>query len=603
MKNKKILRMIALATVITAAVCCFGGCTNAPQTPSPTVDPFDDPNVTYDAQQWVANEIVFTADKEYEEPVYSTTFEAVFTNTTTGTTYTVPGFWNGGTEWIIRYALTEKGDWIYKTTFSDETDSGLNGKEGTLKCGAYKGELDIYKHGFIKTETGKHYFMYADGTPFLYIGDTHWSLPMEEYDGIGDIEQDVADQYGITSQFKYIMDYRANQGFTVIESQPLSAYEGVTGNSWFGDANGDIFTYGVNDFILEKFKTYDKYFEYIAEKGFVHSHSQLSYPEELIEVCIGDNVTMTDEHLEALCRYWVARYSAYPVMWATTQEGDANYYGWGGCTNENNPWIKVFNYIQKYDPYDHPASCHQEGTRTTNVNNSVFSSLDGYTFYAMQYVDEGVTVGSVHNFKVLKEYWNNEGSLPVVNYEGRYDRFWIGPNGVRSQFWSAFLNGAFGFGYGVQPIWEFFWAAASTEEKNMFGETFQSDLTWLEGLMAEGGREMSYMKKFFSGYEWWKLEPCFDGNEYFTPMSTNYAAATIGNELYIGYFFNPREYNIDGLFTGMKDGLYEIKWYDPHTGEYREDCTVTERITNGQYLIAGSPAVSDWVVVARYTGE
>ena len=213
MKKRNLFIILGIILVAALAI-CLSSCSNEnnPPEPTATVDPFDDPTVTYDAQQWVAGELKFTSDKEYDVPVYNVDTDCVFTNTTTGTTYTVPAFWNGGTEWIVRYALTEKGDWTWKTTCTDAENAGLNGKEGTLKCGAYKGDLDIYKHGFIKTEKGKHYFMYADGTPFFYLGDTHWSLPMEDLDGIGKgITAEEAEKNGITSQFEYIMDYRAKQ--------------------------------------------------------------------------------------------------------------------------------------------------------------------------------------------------------------------------------------------------------------------------------------------------------------------------------------------------------------------------------------------------------
>ncbi|MBQ3848791.1 MAG: DUF4038 domain-containing protein, partial [Clostridia bacterium] len=432
----------------------------------------------------------------------------------------------------------------------------------------------------------------------------------EDLDGIGKgITEEDAQKYGITSQFKYIMDYRAQQGFTVIQSQQLSTYVGVTGNSWMGDSKGDIFTYGVNDFILEKFKTLDRYFEYIAEKGLVHSHTQFSYPEELIEI---NKKKLTDEMLEKLCRYWVARYSAYPVMWATTQEGDDDYYEYNKNTPETNRWRDVFIYVQKYDPYDHPATCHQENAWHTRVNNSSFKDLDGYTFYAMQY-SVGTGPDSDQNFEFLKEYYNNEGSLPVVNYEGCYDHFWIGPKGARSQGWCAYLNGVFGHGYGMQPIWEFFWAANDTNQDSRYGETYRRDQNWIEGLTSSGGFAMGYMRTFLEQYEWWNLVPCFDGNDYYTPNGTNYSVATVGNDLYVGYFYGSGIYrSIFGTFTNMKKGEYEIKWYNPQDGTYRwydaeneefvNEPTANVNIKDGTYLIPGKPDLEDWVVVAKFVG-
>ena len=219
------------------------------------------------AEKWVAYEISFDSDVLYPDPVYTCDLDVVFTNADTGTTFTQPAFWCGGTAWKVRVALTELGEWSYETKCTDTQNTGLHGKVGNIQCVPYSGDLAIYKHGFLKTEKGTRYFMYDDGTPFFYLGDTHWTLPVEEIDGIGGISQELADEYGITSQFQYIMDVRMAQGYTVMQTQPLGWYTGATGNSWFGNAGGSIFDYGVNDMIVEKFNQYDRYFATLQKRA------------------------------------------------------------------------------------------------------------------------------------------------------------------------------------------------------------------------------------------------------------------------------------------------------------------------------------------------
>ncbi len=543
-------------------------------------------------QRWVAAEIDFASSKEYDTPVYDTEMDVIFTHGKTGKTLKIPAFWDGGSTWTVRFALTETGEWSWKTVCSDKENTGLHGKSGKVTCIAYAGKLAIYQHGFLKTETGKPYFMYADGTPFFYLGDTHWSLPMEELDGIGELLPDIASKKGITSQFEYIMDYRAQQGYTVIQSQQLAVYTGVSGNSWMGDATGSIFEHGVNALILEKFQTLDRYFAYIAKKGLVHSHTQFSYPEELIEAWLGSTSFFTEEELKALCRYWVARYCAYPVLWATTQEGDNDYYEWAGCTGDNNPWKMVLEYVAQYDPYDHPSTCHQENTGGTRVNNSAFKDLPNHSWYAAQW-SFSYEDGRFLDWPMLKEYWNNPGHKPVVNYEGRYDHYWTGTFGARSQGWVAFMNGQFGMGYGIQPIWNLFWAGNDAVPPTTDGvETYDSGLSWLEGLYADAGEQLTYMKQFFQQVDWWKLEPCFDGNAYYKPNGSNYSVATIGNEVYLGYFYGKSKNKpMLGTLTGMANGEYTVRWMNCRTGGYTAAETVT--VTDGTWQIPGKPDSGD----------
>ena len=558
-----------------------------------------------ETEKWVACEIEFESSKEYENPVYTVDTDVVFYNKTSGTALKVPAFWDGGTSWKVRFAPTEVGEWSFYTVCTDTANSGLHHRGGSVICKEYSGDLDIYKHGFVKTEPGKNYFVYDDGTPFFYLGDTHWTLAIEEIDGYGSVEtqkfagitKELADQYGITSQFDYIINYRVEQGYTVIQSQPLYWWD-VNDQIWFQDGAENIFTLGVNDFMLEKFEQYDRYFKIIADYGLVHSNTQFGYPTTLMSAYFGGKIT--DEQLEKLSRYWVARYSAYPVMWATTQEGDNDYYGVdrGDCeaTPETNPWLKVIDYVHKYDAYNHPSTCHQEHWSFTSVGNSNFGKLESHTWYASQY---NTPLNSAINWELMREYWNNPGSKPVVNYEGRYDHFWTGTEGSRAQGWIAYMNGQVGYGYGVQPIWSIFWAQNGITDFNSKDESgeFRMDANWVEGLYADAGRQVSYIKSYLSKYEWWRLTPCFNTSYFYVPGSCKYSVCHIGNELYLGYFYGNNTNGKLGKLTAMANGEYEVQWFSCITGEYGDAFTVT--VTDGTYTLPAKPDAGDWVISVK----
>lgn len=565
--------------------------------------------IRLESEQWLACEIEFTSDKDYTDPVYTVDMDAVFYNEATGTVLTIPAFWDGGRVWKVRFAPTEVGEWKFYTKCTDTENAGLHHRAGSVSCKAYSGDLDIYKHGFIKTVPGLSYFMYDDGTPFFYLGDTHWTLPLEEIDSYGSVEtqktagitKEIADQYGVTSQFKYIMDYRAEQGYTVIQSQPLGWWTNPGQNGWFADEHQNIFTYGVNDIMLAKFQQYDIYFDYIAEKGFVHSNTQFGYPTALMTEYFAGKIT--DTELEKLCRYWVARYSAYPVMWATTQEGDNDYYGLdrGDCaaTPDNNPWLLVIDYIDKYDAYDHPSTCHQENANNTTVENSSFGKLDSHTWYAAQY-NTRVSNGSNSNWNMLRDYWNNPGSKPVVNYEGRYDHFWVGTFGARAQGWLAYMNGQVGYGYGIQPIWSIFWSQNGITNFTGSDENgeFRMDDNWIEGLYSEAGEQVTYIKDFLSEYEWWRLVPCFNNSYFYMPNGSNYSVCHIGNELYLGYFYGSARNNEKlGTLTSMANGEYEVRWFNCQTGEFTEAFKIT--VTDATYTLPAKPDSGDWVIAVE----
>ena len=562
--------------------------TTVPETTVP-----EDNTVRVSAVTWVAEDIPLTADKEYDDPVYHVTLDAVFKNRKSGKTIRMPGFWNGGRRWVIRIALNEPGEWDFYTVCSKDNDTGLHGVQGVVTVKKYTGKLDIYRHGFLRTEPGRRYFMYSDGTPFFYIGDTHWTMPLESLYSNGNVSDEDAEKYGIKTQFHYIVDYRVKQGFTVYQSQQLGYYQGVAGNSWIGDAGGSIFDYGVTDKILEQFKTLDIYFAYIAKKGMVHAHSQFSYPEELIETYLGGKIS--DEKLELLCRYWVARYGAYPVMWTTAQEADNDYYEWSGCTVKNNPWKKVMKYIAAFDPYSQPMTAHQENVGNTRVFNSAFADMKEHNWFGAQFTTQ---LNTGVDWNIVREYYDYGGEKPVVNFEGRYDHFWTGEFGARSQGWIAYLNGMFGYGYGIQPLFNIFWAynGDTTPAQDESGQVYRRDLTWLEGLHSAGGEQMRIMKDFFTSFDWYNLVPCFSANEYYIPDDSFSTAATVGNEMYVVYCFG-KSGSTGSIMHADTSSDYTVYWFNPRTGETADEGVVEPK--SGKIFIPEKPDRFDWVYVAR----
>lgn len=122
-------------------------------------------------------------------------------------------------------------------------DASLDNIAGSFKCAAYRGDLEIYKRGFVQCEKGKKYMTYADGTPFFYLGDTHWGMLTEEIDEAGEHAGDIKTD----SHFKYIVDRRVEQGFTVYQSEPInSAFNVEDGEVNASDIPGFRLTTGIS---------------------------------------------------------------------------------------------------------------------------------------------------------------------------------------------------------------------------------------------------------------------------------------------------------------------------------------------------------------------
>ncbi len=605
---KKFLSLMSML-LLTALV--FSGCGQQPVEKQDDVvadDPNEDvinvivdetPDVTeatdYVTEKWVAVEIPFTATNAIKN-IQEAEVDVTFVNRTTGTKMVMPAFWEGKTEWKVRFAPTECGIWDY-TFATTGTDLGLTVEGGTVACNTYKGDLDIYKHGFVKTTPEQKYFAYADGTPFFYLGDTHWTMLTEEFDSAGSRAGDIQTD----SHFKYIVDKRIEQGFTVYQSEPIGhLYNAVN---------------GISDTDIKGFQKSDMYFQYIAEKGMVHANAELLFPSEVTDKFIKDT-----ELIRAISRYWVARYGAYPVMWTLGQEIDNDYFGKNNITTENNPYVVMAKYIAESDPYKSPLTGHQENTSLVGAKGSVVSKQYGkikvnepsvflgnpdHTWWGVQM---HIDIDQQYNFNLLKDFWDNGEGKPAVLYETKYEKLSTTTYGARAKSWIAYLSGLYGCAYGCQDMWYYMSSyemdSTSTDGSKISVTPEDKKITWGEAMKLPSGEQHGYMRQFFEKLAWWKLVPDFEGVNAYQKSEDNmlvyYSVAYNKDKVYVAYFYNETE-DAAGAFINMNQkATYTAQWFNPVTNEYTliDNAIKPEKIgeTYG-YNMPNKPIAQDMVLL------
>ncbi len=534
------------------------------------------------ASTWTLNEAVFVAKNTYSNPYKDVTLDLVLTNGTV--TYTVPAFWDGSNIWRARFVCTEPGTWTYYTDCSNTLDGGLHNQTGTVICTPYAGTLDIYRHGFVKTGSTK-YFTYADGTPFFYLGDTHWGMGSEP-----------------VSNIKTVVKKRVQQNFTVIQSEPI----GAGFNAKNGITQEDIDGFHVND---EKF-------DIIASYGLCHSNAEFFFPSDMKSFINNNggwsntpvgtanenhsNVTVYDlsdsakEALDLISRYWVARYGAYPVFWTLGQEVDNDFYWDRSEYNShmewsyvNNPYVYVAERIAHHDAYSHPLTAHQEYSGSTAASDSAFRDCSAHTWYASQWSQS-------YNVKINQtapmDYWQNGQGKPVVLYEGKYCYLWTKNFGARVQGWMAYLSGMYGAAWGGQDTWCYLSSYGededSTDGVDIITAADKVAATWESSLEYPSTYQLGYLHEFMSNLvgNWYDLVPRFDYTEYFTPENNGVfpiCASANDSSKAVVYFYNFSDTTIartpnatpeNAVKTGVLGHLtanasYNYIWFNPVTGQ------------------------------------
>ncbi len=586
--TKKIISLFLLICVLLSVASCGGNGTPEQPEATPTPVAINENEVDVLTERWVATELSFSPDKAYSDnDGFDVSMDAVFTNRTSGTSLKIPAFFDGNNTFRVRFAPTEYGIWDVKTECADEPS--LNGITKTVGANAYTGELEIYKRGFVNAEQGKKYFTYADGTPFLYIGDTHWAMYSEELNTAGPNGGGIQTD----SHFKYIVDKRVEQGFTVYQSEPINAPFNLSDRLSGSDLDG--------------LQTADIYYKYIAEKGLVHANAEFFYPNQLT-----DKLVNNQAYLEKISRYWVARFGAYPVMWTLAQEVDNDCQGDAKYNYMNNPWVKIAEYIHKYDAYSHPLTAHQRGTGHTTVTGtgsereangmSAFAFAEkfnnnfatGHSWWGAQW---GFKKNRRYADDVPKDYWASE--KPAVMYESPYCYQWTDDFGARVQSWVAFLSGMCGYGYGVIDVWAYKGGYNAKIIDGTVHEVTDDDLKkkWSEVLECPSTLQLAHLKTFLEKYEWWTFIPDFYDMSFFLGnQDCLYANASNGNGTYIIYMYNRN--TSTGRLTNLDEkSTYSLMWFNPRTGEYTEGDKNVQGDNKQRYSLPDKPDIEDWVLI------
>jgi len=411
-------------------------------------------------RKWEVYEINLNTTNTYSNPYKNVTLSATF-NDPNEKEIIIDGFWDGGNTWTIRMVPTEVGTWTYTTTSNDDQ---LNGTTGIFET------ISSDKKGFIKINPDyPHSFMYDDGTPFFWMGDTLWDDP--GYDRFKDYI-DLISSYGYNS-------------YHTIPAHDRYDYQSIEGETPFEMISPDERDYDrlKPDFFKE------------IDKRVIYANSKEIIPQ-LYFVWAQEFVKSEQSQFESFVRYIVARYTAYSVIWVVSGEFE----------EERTPSEYAYhgNVTYQRDPYKHPISIH------TLDSNNEFGN-DAWLTYIMHQ-----TSSDAHT-KIINDHIYNK---PVVNGESQYlidSR--IAVDDWRKLHWSIVMAGGY-FDTGYQYIF--------MDPDNHYHSPYSGwDLNHPTNL--QGMVQMKHLYDLFQKVEFWNMTP----SDNLVTSGTAYCLANPGNEYVI----------------------------------------------------------------------
>ncbi len=171
-------------------------------------------NASGEVKVWEKLEIALRASGDYRNPY--TEVEVWVDLEGPGFNERVFGFWNGGSEFIVRVTAIRPGEWRWRSG-SHPSDAGLSGQSGTFTAEPWSAselEANPNRRGMIGISADGRGLEYADGTPYFLLGDTWWSVPTYRFALRED--DDTPRQLGPEAALNDYVHLRKRQGFNCI---------------------------------------------------------------------------------------------------------------------------------------------------------------------------------------------------------------------------------------------------------------------------------------------------------------------------------------------------------------------------------------------------
>ena len=498
-------------------------------------------NQTQTVELYGRFEAQFEAACDYENALQDVRVRVVFE--CASERQSVDAFWDGGLTWLVRFSPETAGTWSWKTTCSRRDDAGLHGVGGSFECSTVAGAS--MPRGPLRVAASKTHLQRADGTPFLWIGDTVWNGPLKASE---------ADWEGFLND-------RASKGFNAIQFVATQWISAV------GDAEGRPAYLG-----LERIRIEPAFFHRLDQRiDAINAHGMVAAP--VLAWAAGWNPdsahfnagnSLNDEQLILLVRYLISRYGAHDAVWILA--GDGLYTG-----EEAERWRRV------------GRAALADSTRLATMHPG------GKLWVAAEFRDESWfafnSYQSGHwndddNFRWINEGppsqdWQTAPVCPHINQEPCYEGHRpMAPGAApgllmddhdirRACYWSLLTAPAAGVTYGAHGVWSW----ESRPEFPLSHPNTGIARPWREAMEFPGARSIAHLAAIFHEIEWWRLRPAprllvaQPGFE--TPALFVGAAASDERDLAVVYL--PEGGSVELCAAELRAGL-TAECIDPATG-------------------------------------
>ena len=424
------------------------------------------------------------------------------------------GFWDGDRRFVIRCAFPTPGKWRWRTTCSDAANSGLHDQSGVVHVKQAVGTNSLTRHGYLRVSDDGRILVHADGTPFLWIGDTCWAAPV----------------HATESEWQHYVSNRASQGYSVLQLSVAPDWALETAR-----LVAPPFLSKLPDITQPNprfFQQVDRQLALANDHGLVVMMCGLMetpyrYPPP--------------EQIASLSRYVAARYSSFAVIFSPSFDSGVHEAETRAAANA----------VREAAPAN---------LITMHMGTGVgprFHAADWLSFDMYQSGHNGGDPGrqSARATGMPAEILSLPLRKPIVNGEAIYEGDLGCAYDVRRTAWLSFLSGAVGYTAGINEIYA--WKGDALARMNL-----------------PSSEEVALLARVLRAIPWWNLGPAPDRILNQPEDRARLMAFALTADKALGIAYLPQNDSVTLDLRGCAKA-YDPLWINPATGVSRAGATVT----------------------------
>lgn len=422
-------------------------------------------------------------------------------------------FWDGGRRFVVRCAFPSIGRWTWSSSCSDRANRGLHEQSGVVHVTPASGTNPLERHGHLRVSDDGRLLVYADHTPFLWIGDTCWAAPV----------------HATEEEWRKYVANRAEKGYTVL--QLAIAPEWALKQS---RRRISPFLSELPDVIKpnpDYFREMDQQLALANEHGLVAMITGLmetpyEYPQP--------------EQVAVFSRYVASRYSAYATVFSPSFDS--------GIREAET--LAAAQAIRDAAP---------DALVTMHMGTGVGPHFHTAEWLAFDMYQSGHNGGDARRqtlraIGMAADLLKLAPRKPIVNGEAIYEGEFGGAYDVRRTAWLSFLSGAVGYTAGIDEVYAWEPDAAAKMD-------------------VPSSDQVALLGTVLRALPWWDFQPA-PARILNQPGDTaRLMAFALTRDATLGLGYLPENDTITLDLAGCP-APYDVLWVHPATGEWRDGVTV-----------------------------